>query len=169
MNMYIDSLAARLRTHIPSRHKDWWLLRSLQDSLLVLDASGNGMGGAEMEPLLDLYRLETLNLAGNDIQEMAQVRRSPSVRQNRHTRLLSVLSRVTFVHYSNTVGTYDTTKFYFVTPRHPVAILFVPWCKTPGNIFTRWYKYVAGYDAQLFQTLLGDSESPSHRESFVER
>lgn len=41
---------------------------------MVLDASGNGMGGAEIEPLLDLYRLETLNLADNDVEEMAQVR-----------------------------------------------------------------------------------------------
>lgn len=40
---------------------------------MVLDASGNGMGGTEIEPLLDLYRLETLNLADNDIEEMAQV------------------------------------------------------------------------------------------------
>lgn len=32
------------------------------------------MGGTEIEPLLDLYRLETLNLADNDIGEMAQVR-----------------------------------------------------------------------------------------------
>lgn len=42
---------------------------------MVLDASGNGMGGMEIEPVLDLYRLETLNLADNDIEEMAQVRR----------------------------------------------------------------------------------------------
>lgn len=42
---------------------------------MVLDASGNDMGGTEIEPLLDLYRLETLNLADNDIEEMAQVRR----------------------------------------------------------------------------------------------
>lgn len=41
---------------------------------MVLDASGNCMGGAEIEPLLDLYRLETLNLADNDVEEMAQVR-----------------------------------------------------------------------------------------------
>lgn len=41
---------------------------------MVLDASGNGMGGTEIKPLLDLYRLETLNLADNDIEEMAQVR-----------------------------------------------------------------------------------------------
>lgn len=41
---------------------------------MVLDASGNGMGGTEIEPVLDLYRLETLNLADNDIEEMAQVR-----------------------------------------------------------------------------------------------
>lgn len=40
---------------------------------MVLDASGNGMGGTEIEPLLDLYRLETLNLADNDLGEMAQV------------------------------------------------------------------------------------------------
>lgn len=41
---------------------------------MLLDASGNGMGGTEMEVVLDLYRLETLNLADNDVQEMAQVR-----------------------------------------------------------------------------------------------
>lgn len=40
----------------------------------MLDASGNGMGGTEIEHVLDLYRLETLNLADNDIDEMAQVR-----------------------------------------------------------------------------------------------
>lgn len=43
---------------------------------MVLDASGNAMGGTEIEPLLDLYRLETLNLADNDVEEMAQVRRN---------------------------------------------------------------------------------------------
>lgn len=41
---------------------------------MVLDASGNGMGGTEIEPVLDLHRLETLNLADNDLEEMAQVR-----------------------------------------------------------------------------------------------
>lgn len=40
---------------------------------MVLDASGNGMGGEEIETLLDLYRLEILNLANNDIQEISQV------------------------------------------------------------------------------------------------
>lgn len=40
---------------------------------MVLDASGNNMGGEEIEALLDLYRLETLHLADNDIGEMAQV------------------------------------------------------------------------------------------------
>ncbi|CAM9284184.1 unnamed protein product [Hapterophycus canaliculatus] len=45
----------------------------IKDSLVFLDASGNGMGGTEMEPLLSLHRLETLNLADNDVQEMAQV------------------------------------------------------------------------------------------------
>lgn len=45
----------------------------MQDSLVVLDASGNCMGGTEIERILDLYRLETLNLADNDIDEMAQV------------------------------------------------------------------------------------------------
>lgn len=40
---------------------------------MVLDVSGNGMGGEEIETLLDLYRLETLNLANNDIQEISQV------------------------------------------------------------------------------------------------
>lgn len=49
-------------------------LSLMQDSLVVLDASGNGMGGAEIERILDLYRLETLNLADNEINEMAQVR-----------------------------------------------------------------------------------------------
>lgn len=46
----------------------------MQDSLVVLDASGNGMGGTEIERILDLHRLETLNLADNEINEMAQVR-----------------------------------------------------------------------------------------------
>lgn len=32
------------------------------------------MGGTEIEGILHLYRLETLNLAENDIQEMAQAR-----------------------------------------------------------------------------------------------
>lgn len=40
---------------------------------MLLDASGNHMGGAEIETLLHLYRLKTLNLADNDIGEMAQV------------------------------------------------------------------------------------------------
>lgn len=40
----------------------------------MLDASGNDMGSTEIEGVLHLYRLETLNLAENDIQEMAQVR-----------------------------------------------------------------------------------------------
>ncbi|CAM9353771.1 unnamed protein product, partial [Ectocarpus sp. 4 AP-2014] len=44
----------------------------IKDSLVLLDASGNGMGGTEIEGILHLYRLETLNLAENDIQEMAQ-------------------------------------------------------------------------------------------------
>ncbi|CAM9296378.1 unnamed protein product [Ectocarpus fasciculatus] len=45
----------------------------IKDSLVVLDASGNDMGSTEIEGVLHLYRLETLNLAENDIQEMAQV------------------------------------------------------------------------------------------------
>eukprot|EP00904_Undaria_pinnatifida_P005138 jgi/Undpi1/1754/HiC_scaffold_11.g05143.m1 len=45
----------------------------IKDSLVVLDVSGNGMGGEEIELLLDLYRLEALNLANNDIQEISQV------------------------------------------------------------------------------------------------
>lgn len=40
---------------------------------MVLDASSNGMGRKEIEAVLDLYRLEVLNLGGNDIDEMAQV------------------------------------------------------------------------------------------------
>lgn len=40
----------------------------------MLDASGNGIGADGVEAVLDLYRLETLILADNDIQEMAQVR-----------------------------------------------------------------------------------------------
>lgn len=39
----------------------------------MLDASGNGIGGEDVEPLLELYRLETLNLADNGIEDMAQV------------------------------------------------------------------------------------------------
>lgn len=50
-----------------------------QDSLVVLDVSGNGMGGEEIETVLDLYRLEKLNFADNDIQEMAQVHRDTLV------------------------------------------------------------------------------------------
>ncbi|CAM9839736.1 unnamed protein product [Ectocarpus sp. 12 AP-2014] len=47
----------------------------IKDSLVLLDASGNGMGGTEIAGILHLHRLETLNLAENDIQEMAQARR----------------------------------------------------------------------------------------------
>lgn len=44
-----------------------------QDSLLILDASGNGIGGEDVEPLLSLYRLEVLNFADNAVEDMAQV------------------------------------------------------------------------------------------------
>lgn len=57
-----------------------------QDSLVLLDASDNGLGGKDIEDILDLYRLETLNLADNDIQEMAQVRPTAAYDTNRRAR-----------------------------------------------------------------------------------
>lgn len=41
--------------------------------MLILDASGNGIGGEDVEPVLSLYRLEVLNFADNAVEDMAQV------------------------------------------------------------------------------------------------
>lgn len=39
----------------------------------MLDASGNAMGAEGMEAVLELYRLETLNLADTGIDDMSLV------------------------------------------------------------------------------------------------
>lgn len=39
----------------------------------MLDASGNGIVDEDVAPLLELYRLEILNLADNAIEDIAQV------------------------------------------------------------------------------------------------
>lgn len=49
-----------------------------QDSLVLLDASGNALGGEEVKPLLDLHRLEVLSLADNALRSVSSVRFSLS-------------------------------------------------------------------------------------------
>lgn len=46
----------------------------------MLDASGNGMTADDLEAVLELRNLESLNLADNAIEHMGQVRRNKGLR-----------------------------------------------------------------------------------------